>query len=171
MNMVAIAAQVCGIKPQFAQTSCDKHVLDHINALASVNCVDDISRREKLASIRMLASEAIDHHATHAAMPATPDLSGLIVHTYTTDEHLSLRCYLEHDDAIDGGGDAHPDSKERVWLVYAFAGAVDVFELVEKVPGLQAKIEAEVLASLKRKAKLDSDEAKIGAYLKWMEAA
>ena len=99
-----------------------------------------------------------------------PDLLGLLEHTYTTDEHLSLRCYLEHDEGVDGGGDAHPDASEKVWLVYAFAGAVDVFELVEKVPGLQAKIEAEVLASLKRKAKVSSDEAKINDYLAWMEA-
>jgi len=120
MNMVAIAAQVCGIKPQFAQA-------------------------------------------------AQPDLSGLIEHTYTTDEHLSLRCYLEHDEAVAGGGDAHPDTGAKVWLVYAFAGAADVFELVEMVPGLQAKIEAEALADLNGKAKDSHDEARIEAHIIRME--
>ena len=93
--------------------------------------------------------------ATFAAqvcgMADKPDLSGLIDHEYTLDMGLVLRCYLEHDEAITNGGDAHPDSKERVWLVYAFAGVTDVFELVEKVTGLQAKIEAEVLAKITAK--------------------
>ena len=77
------------------------------------------------------------------------DLDGLVDHEYVMPCGLVLRCYLEHAEAITNGGDAHPDAKERVWLVYAFAGTVDVFELVEQAPGLQDKIEAAALKAIK----------------------
>lgn len=82
-------------------------------------------------------------------MPDSKDFSGLIHYTHTTDNGLVLKCWLEHEDAVTGGGDAHPDTGAKVWLVYAFAGLVDVFELVEQVPGLKDKIEAEALKSMK----------------------
>jgi hypothetical protein len=99
--------------------------------------------------------------ATHGPQASGFDLSDLIEYRFSTDTGFTLLCYLEHDAAIYGGGDAHPSSNEQVWLVYAFAGSTDVFELVEKVPGLQAKIEAEALADLQRKAKESHDEARM----------
>lgn len=102
--------------------------------------------------------------ATHGPAASGFDLSGLIDYWYTTDTGFTLRCYLEHDEAVAGGGDAHPNASEKVWLVYAFAGATDVFELVEQVPGLQAKIEAEALADLQRKAKESHAESAISRW-------
>jgi len=170
LNMSALAAQVCGVKPRFEKTSCSQcgrdtglgdaghsscatHVLDHINALASVNCVDDISRREKLASIQMLASEAIDHCATHGQQVApvnklaitAADTNGLYHYDYTGSEGLELACYLEYEAAERQTNDC-PGHPEGINLIYALHKGEDISEVIsDDTKGL---IEEEALHSM-----------------------
>jgi hypothetical protein len=102
--------------------------------------------------------------ATHGPKASGFDLSDLIEYRFSTDTGFTLRCYLEHDEEVSGGGDAHPSTKERVDLRYAFAGSTDVCELVDMVPGLQAKIEAEALAAKHARDKDDRTEAAIARF-------
>ena len=128
-------------------SSCATHALDHINALASVNCIDDISRREKLASIRMLASEAIEHGTTQSASPAAPNLSGMYPYEFETSLGLCLRCYLDYEPA-EPQTHLEPGCSERIELVYAFAGLIDISEVLHG--DVKALIEEDALADRRK---------------------
>jgi len=99
-------------------------------------------------------------------LPVAPDLSDLYAYEYETSTGLCLRCYLEHEPAIDGG-DAHPDEPECITLVYAYAGLIDISEVLAK--DVIDTIEEEALTDLQRKAKGSHDDASIERYLDRVE--
>ena len=81
----------------------------------------------------------------YQAMQKSPDLDGLFDHEYTTSSGLTLRCYLEHESGIDAT-DVSQGYKSRVYLIYAFAGVVDVAEVL--APDVVGLIETEALKAI-----------------------
>jgi len=63
---------------------------------------------------------------------------------------------------VDGGGDAHPSTKEQMVLVYAFAGLIDISEVLHD--DVKALIEEEALADLHQHQQDCRDDAAIAAY-------
>ncbi|MFA5900468.1 MAG: hypothetical protein WC829_15320 [Hyphomicrobium sp.] len=81
--------------------------------------------------------------------PTAPDLSGLEDFEYSI-EDLNLRCYMDYYEA-ENNGDVCRSAAARAYLIYAYAGTVDVYALIELAPGLKEKIEAAYLDSLIKK--------------------
>ena len=102
--------------------------------------------------------------ATHQ----TPDLSSLYSYEFETSLGLILRCYLAYEEAEDGGSD-HPSTQESVDLIYAFAGLVDVSEVLSDE--VVEMIEEEALADLQQSATDSHDDARIDAYIDSLEYA
>lgn len=99
-------------------------------------------------------------------LPTAPHLSGLYDYEFVTSMGLCLRCYLEYEEAKDGGDD-HPSTPESITLEYAFAGLIDVSEVLSD--DVKELIEEEALADLKKSAQDSHDDARIEAYIDRME--
>jgi len=139
----SIAQAIAGHAPRFAETSCSQ-------------CGRDTGP----------GNSGHSSCATHTTTPA-PDLSGLFDYEYETSLGLCLHCHLEHEESEDGGRD-HPSTPEGINLVYAFAGLIDISEVLsEEVVGL---IEEEALANLRQQATDNRDDARIERYLDRMAA-
>lgn len=122
MQATTIAQTIAGHAPRFAQTSCSQ-------------CGRDTGPGDSGHS----------SCATHQLATA-PDLSDLYSYEFVTSLGLSLRCYLEHE-ASENGGDDHPSTSERIDLVYAFAGLIDISEVLSD--DVKALIEEEAMESMK----------------------
>lgn len=97
-----------------------------------------------------------------------PDLEGLYEHEFVTSLGLSLRCYLEHEEAEDGGRD-HPSTPESMSLLYAFAGLIDISEVLSQ--DVIDLIEEEALGDKHTSTQESHDDARIEAHIDSMEYA
>lgn len=89
---------------------------------------------------------------------AGPDLNDMVFYEYVTSLGLSLRCYFEHEPA-ERETRWEPGCSEKLELVYAFAGLIDISEVLSD--DAKATIEEEALADMKAKDADDHTEAAI----------
>lgn len=123
MNMATFAAQVCGIKPRFEKTSCSQ-------------CGRDTGPGDSGHS----------SCATHGPQVTEPDFTGMYAYEYESSLGLCLRCYLDYEPA-EKATQSEPGCTASMELVYAFAGLIDISEVLSA--DVKAKIEAEALESMK----------------------
>lgn len=142
MQTTIIAQTIAGNAPRFAQTSCSQ-------------CGRDTGPGDSGHS----------SCATHQLATA-PDLSGLYDYEFESSLGLCLRCYLEHEPA-EPQTHWEPGCSEKIELVYAFAGLIDVSEVLSD--DVKALIEEKALADLHQRAQDSCDDARIDAYIDRME--
>ena len=145
LNMTALAAQVCGIKPRFEQTHCSQ-------------CGNDTGPGDSGHS----------SCATHGPQAVEPDLKDMYSYEYVTSLGLSLRCYLEYEEA-EKQTNSEPGCSESIDLVYAFAGLIDISEVLHD--DVKALIEEKALSRLKAEDQDARTEAAISRHMSQMEAA
>ncbi len=145
INMTDLAASLCGMPPRFAQTSCSQ-------------CGRDTGP----------GNSGHSSCATHTPPATQPDLRGMVDFEFTTENDLTLRCYLDYEPA-EKQTHWEPGCSESIDLVYAFAGLIDVAELLSDK--LKAKIEELALADMADKAKQAEYDRAEARYNDMREAA
>lgn len=116
-----------------------------------------------MSNLHPVFAQALRPFAPRFEHTEASPLDGLYQYEHITSLGLSLRCYLEHEPAIDGG-DAHPGTKEQMALVYAFAGLIDISEVLHD--DVKALIEEEALTDLHQ---ADTDSHDDAAIARWEE--
>lgn len=102
--------------------------------------------------------------ATHAA----PDLSSMYAYEFESDLGLCLRCYLDYEPA-EPQTQWEPGCTASMDLVYAFAGLIDISEVLHD--DVKALIEEKALSRLKAEDQDARTEAAISRHMSQMEAA
>jgi hypothetical protein len=123
IDMEQLAAQVCGVKPRFEKTSCSQ-------------CGRDTGPGDAGHS----------SCATHGPAAVAPDLTGMYSYEYVTSLGLCLRCCLDYEPS-EKATQSEPGCTASMELVYAFAGLIDISEVLSD--DVKALIESEAMESMK----------------------